>query len=110
MRWIEMAQKNEVYVEGTASTAPMITSVLKEEIPYVEFSLSEQRLRLHYPFKVNDVVRIDCLTQKVWINEQLQMETIDLVYADFFHLNPGQNEIKTIPAMQLEVMYTERWL
>lgn len=110
MRWIEMAQKNEVYVNGTAAASPMITSVLKEGIPYVEYSLADEKLRLHHPFKVNDVVTVDFSKQKVWINGQLQMEAIDLVYADFFQLRPGKNEIKTIPAMQLEVTYTERWL
>jgi len=110
MRWIEIAQRNEVNVEGTVRTAPIITSVIKEEIPYVEYSVDDEKLRLHYPFKVNDVVRVDFSKQKVFINEQLQMETIDLVYADFFRLKPGLNEISTVPAMQLEVKYTERWL
>lgn len=110
MRWIEMAQTNEVTVKGTAETAPYITAVIKDEIPYMQLSCRDEILRLHYDFKKNDVVKIDFDKSKVFINNRLQMKTVDLLYADFFKLQPGLNEIKTVPTMQLEVEYTERWL
>lgn len=110
MRWIEMAQTNEVTVKGTADTAPYITAVIKNEIPYMQLSCRNEILRLHYDFKKNDIVKIDFKKRKVFINNHLQMETVDLRYADFFKLKPGLNEIKTVPTMQLEVTYTERWL
>ena len=110
MRWIEVSQTNEVDVKGTVDTAPFITAVIKNEIPYIQLSCREEGLRIHYDFKNNDVVKIDFNKKKVFINDRLQMHTIDLVHADFFKLKPGMNEIKTVPAMQLEVVYTERWL
>ncbi|WP_077704938.1 phage distal tail protein [Virgibacillus dokdonensis] len=110
MRWIEMSQTNEVTVKGTADTAPFIMAVIKDEIPYMQLSCRDEILRIHYNFKKNDVVKIDFDKRKVFINGRLQMETVDLRYADFFKLEPGYNEIKTVPTMQLEVEYTERWL
>ncbi|WP_077296210.1 phage distal tail protein [Virgibacillus pantothenticus] len=110
MRWIEMAQTNEVTVKGTAETAPFITAVIKDEIPYMQLSCRDEILRIHYNFKKNDVVKVDFDKRKVFINGRLQMKTVDLLYADFFMLQPGYNEIKTVPTMQLEVEYTERWL
>ncbi|WP_200411286.1 phage distal tail protein [Virgibacillus salexigens] len=110
MRWIEIAQTNEVKVKGTAETAPMITAVIKDEIPYMQLSCKEKVLRLHYDFKKNDVVIVDFAKEKVYINGELQMKAVDLLYADFFRLQPEKNEIKTVPTMQLEVEYKERWL
>jgi len=110
MRWLEMAQTNEVDVKGTEETAPFITAVIKDEIPYMQLSCRDEILRIHYDFKKNDVVKIDFEKEKVFINGELQMKTVDLLYADFFMLKPGLNIIKTVPTMQLEVKYTERWL
>lgn len=105
-----MAQTNEVEIEGSYPTSIIITAVLEESMPYVEFSLGDERLRLHYDFEPKDVIKVDFEKEKVYINNELQMETIDLLYADFFKLKHGVNEIKTIPTMQLTVDYREGWL
>lgn len=103
-------RSNKINVNGTAKTAPFITAVIKEAAPYIQLSCRDKTLKLHYNFKKNDVVKIDFEKRKVFINGQLQMKTVDLLYADFFNLQPGKNIISTVPSMQLEVQYTERWL
>lgn len=110
MKWLEMAQTNEVDVKGTASVEPFITAVIKDEIPYMQLSHGDEILRIHYDFKKNDVVKVDFEKEKVFINDELNMKTIDLLYADFFKLDPGINEIRTVPTMQLDIKYTERWI
>ncbi|GAA0422854.1 hypothetical protein GT022_17665 [Agaribacter marinus] len=110
MRWIEIAQKYEVNVQGSVEAYPIITAVTQKEIPYIKLSVGNAALKLHYPFKKNDTVKVDFDKRKVFINDELQMTSVDLTDADFFPLTPGLNEIQTVPAMQLEVKYRERWL
>lgn len=110
MKWIEMSQTNEVNVKGTAKTEPFVTAVIKDEIPYLQLKCRDEILRIHYDFKKNDVVKIDFEKEKVFINDELNMKTIDLLYADFFKLEPGINEIRTVPMMQLDIKYVERWI
>jgi len=105
-----MSQTNEVEIKGNAKTPVHITAVVDTEIPYVEFAHKDESLMLHYDFKPNDVIEVDFEKEKVYINGKLQQSTIDLVKADFFELGHGINEIKTVPAMQLDVKYRERWL
>lgn len=110
MRWVEISQATVIEIKGNAKTPVHITAVVDIETPYVEFSYKDENLRLHYDFKPNDVVEVDFLKEKVFINGELQQNTIDLVKADFFHLDHGINEVSTTPAMQVDVKYKERWL
>lgn len=102
---------NRINVECSSEVKPFITAVVTESSDYVEFVHNgEDTFRLHYDFNVNDTVKIDCEKEKVYINDALQMVTIDLLYADFFQLIPGYNEIATYPDMNLDIKYEERWL
>ncbi|WP_029265675.1 phage distal tail protein [Virgibacillus alimentarius] len=109
MRWLEISQATEIEVKGNAGAEPFVTVVMKEDMPYLQLSKKDEILRLHYDFKKNDVIKIDFEKNKVFINDKLQMKTIDLLYADFFSFESGINLIRTIPSMQIEVEYTERW-
>lgn len=105
-----MSQTNEIYIESNGDTPVFMTAVVSEEMPYVEFSLGEQSLRLHYDFEEDDVVKVDFDKEVVFINGKEQNVTIDLLKADFFWLHTGMNDVKTVPPMQLDVKYMERWL
>lgn len=109
-RWIELSQASEIVIDGNATTPIYLTAVIEVDIPYIEFQFKDQSLRLHYDFEKGDVVKVDFEKRKVFINGKLQMTTIDLLKADFFRLDQGVNEIRTIPSMTLDVKYNERWL
>lgn len=107
---IETSQQIDVIVEGTARTPPIITAIVQETTSQIKFEIRNKILILHYNFKENDVIKIDCIKEKVYINGSLQMTTIDLLYADFFHLDTGLNTITIDPIMRLDISYNERWL
>lgn len=109
-RWIELSQASEIYIEGNATTPIYVTAVVEDDVPYAEFSFKDQALRLHYDFEDGDVIKVDFEKRKVFINGKPQMTTIDILKADFFRLDQGVNEIRTIPSMTLDVKYNERWL
>lgn len=111
IRWAEIAQVSEMTVKGNAKTPPYFKATLKESSPYVEFLHSNgESLRIIFNFQPGDIVEADCKKEKVYINKELKMPAIDLMKADFFYLKPGYNRIATIPAMDLETKYTEKWL
>lgn len=110
MRWVEIAQINRLFIRSNSDTPVFVTAVVTNDVPYVEFSLGDKALRLHEEFKDGDVVKVDFDKEIVYINGEERNKTIDLVKADFFWLHAGENEVKTIPAMQLDVKYNERWL
>lgn len=115
MRWVEISQATEVEIKGNAGALPYVTCVVTDEMPYFLMSKEDEknnelaRLKIHYDIKNNDVVEVDFDKHKVIINGELMQETIDFKYADFFHFESGINYIRTVPSMQIEVEYTEKW-
>lgn len=110
MRWVEISQKNQIHIESNADTPVYITAKVTDEVPYVEFKLGDESLRIHEDFKEGDRVEVDFDKEIVYIDGEERNKAIDLENADFFWLHAGENDVETIPAMELDVKYKERWL
>jgi predicted phage tail component-like protein len=96
---------------GSAKTYPVVTVTFSSAATEYKISHSNGKfVRVLWNFVVGDRLEIDFQKQKIKINGNLAMPSLDFS-SDFFALEPGSNEITVTPSgVSNQISYVERWL